>query len=230
MPATRAFLNSDAGEEVMQQSYAQAGWRLSLFFAVNAWGAPATQARIARICKQRGIAFGAHPAAPKTGSLRASLYQQIGGTRAIALSEGVKMSHVKPHGRLYHACAKGGRDAEVLIEAVRSLWPSLRLVAPAGSSLVTLAKRRGLRVWTEGFADRRYRTNGTLVPRSQRGALIRNPAEAAAQAEALALGRAFSARGGTARLPPVDTVCIHGNTPGAHAIALAARQALRGIR
>src|SRR5258706_11713572 len=115
MRMRRPFLNSDAGEEVMQESYAVNVRRLSLFAAVNAWGAPETQARIARICKARGIAFGAHPAAPKKGGWRAALYQQIGGARAVARSEGVPLTHVKPHGRLYHACAKGGRDAAVLI-------------------------------------------------------------------------------------------------------------------
>jgi 5-oxoprolinase (ATP-hydrolysing) subunit A len=167
--------------------------------------------------RAKGKQLGAHPSFPDRAgfgrtrmtlspeALRAALEAQCALVERIAAEEGATVGHVKPHGALYHAAADP-EIAAVILDCARD-WV---IVGPA--PLLAAARARGFRTMTEGFADRGVRPDGSLVPRGEPGALVTDPAAAAARARAL--------RG------VVDTVCIHGDTPGAVQIALAVRRAL----
>jgi UPF0271 protein len=119
---------------------------------------------------------------------------------------------VKAHGALYNRAAKDAAIAGAIAEAIRLVDPSLPLLGLPGTELLTAAERAGLRAVREGFADRGYRPDGTLIPRTEKGALLTDPAAAAEQAERLA--------------SDVETICVHSDTPGAANLVRAVRTAL----
>ncbi len=220
-------LNSDLGEGMTNDGEVMA-WITSANVACGAHaGDPALMARTVAMAKQRAVAVGAHPAYPDRErfgrvaiempeeSLRASLLDQLALLADVAAKLGVRLGHVKAHGALYN---RGERDlgiARLICATVLSFDRELVLFCPPGSPLAEVAAGQGLRVAREGFCDRAYEPDGTLRPRSKPGALITDPEEAAAQALALA-GRG-----------DVDTLCVHGDTPGAPAIARRVRKVLQ---
>jgi UPF0271 protein len=126
---------------------------------------------------------------------------------------------VKPHGALYHDAARELAIAEAVVRgATAGLGDAITIIGPPRGALVDAAKARGLAYAREGFADRRMRADGSLVPRTDAGALIEDPDEAAAQAVRLV------------RDGEIDTICVHGDTPNALAIARAVHAALAGVR
>lgn len=143
--------------------------------------------------------------------LVADLVYQIGAVRALAASVGARVGYVKPHGALYHAMSTSPDQAWAVAHAA-AVTGGLGVVAFPGSRLVAKAEQVGLEVYLEGFADRRYAADGTLVPRTEPGALITDPAEVAEQATRLATSG------------EVHTVCLHGDTPGVVALATAVRE------
>ncbi len=148
----------------------------------------------------------------------------------IATREGVSLSGVKPHGGLYHAAWRDLEVAQALARGARAVSPSLILVTSPGSQLLAAAKTLGLRAATEGFADRAYRPDGSLVPRGAPDALLRTPEAAAAQALSIARDGVVVAVDGS-RVPlKVETICLHGDTPGAAANAVAVRRALEAAK
>ncbi|RYJ02652.1 MAG: LamB/YcsF family protein [Actinomycetales bacterium] len=142
---------------------------------------------------------------------------QIGALQALAAAEDGLVTYVKPHGALYNTAVHHGEHAQAVVDAVRDVDPSLAVLGLPGSELLRRAEQAGLRPVTEGFADRAYRPDGTLVPRSEAGAVLTDPAHVADQAERLAA--------------TVDSVCVHGDTPDAVSLALAVRHRLtsRGV-
>ena len=154
------------------------------------------------------------------------MVSQLAAIRGIAEREGVTLTHVKPHGALYNDAAADAGLAAVLCDILLDAAPDLALVGPPESRLEASARQRGMRYWREGFVDRAYTARGALVPRSEPGAVYADPARAAAQALSLALhGQAVAASGETVAVP-VETLCIHGDSPGAVDMALAVRAAL----
>jgi UPF0271 protein len=148
-------------------------------------------------------------------ALAATVAEQCGALAAIARQHGRTVDYIKPHGALYHDAAVHGAIAGAVVgAAVEALGDRIVVIGPGAGALRDAAAARGLRYASEGFADRRMRENGSLVPRTEPGALLTEPSEAAAQAHALA-----------AR---VDTICVHADTPGALAIAGAVHRALHG--
>lgn len=187
-------------------------------------GDEAMMRRTVRLALEKGVAVGAHPGYPdregfgriamrmEKADLIAEIVRQLEALSAIATEEGARLAHVKAHGALYN---QGERDVDVagaIVEAARSFDGDLLLFAPPGSALESEARRIGLRVAREGFADRAYEPDGTLRSRKLPGAVHTDPAAAAKQALELA-----------AR---VDTICIHGDTPGAMRIAAEVRSSL----
>jgi UPF0271 protein len=155
------------------------------------------------------------------------LIEQIDALDRIAARHGAVVGHVKPHGALYNQAAENPDIAGSIVQTVRAFRPGLRLVGLAGSTLLKMAREAGIPIVGEGFADRRYRLNGLLVSRDEPGALIQDPAEAARQAVSLAHGHAIDTKEYAKASPaPVGTICVHGDTPGALAIARAVRAAL----
>lgn len=190
-------------------------------------GDPVTMRQTLVAAAQAGVAIGAHPGyADRAGFGRearqlpapqvfAEVLYQVGALQALCRAEGVRLAHVKPHGALYNQAAQDDALALAIARAVAAASGDLVLVGLAGSAAMRrAADAAGLRFAAEAFADRRYAPDGTLVSRSLPGAVLADPDAVAAQAVALA-------RAGTA-----DTLCLHGDTPGALANARAVRAAL----
>ncbi|HTX59208.1 MAG TPA: 5-oxoprolinase subunit PxpA [Verrucomicrobiae bacterium] len=171
-----------------------------------------------------GVAIGAHPAFPdREGFGRVAIVRtaqqifddvrrQVTALAAIAAAAGARLRHVKPHGALYHLAARDPVVARAVAEAVLAIDPSLLLYGLAGSDGLEVARAAGLRAVGEGFADRAYAPDGTLVPRGEPGASIEDPLVAERQALALV------ARGS------VESICVHGDAPYALALARRLRQ------
>jgi UPF0271 protein len=191
-----------------------------------------------RIALRRFVAINAHPAyqdAPGFGreavqvspeELELSLLTQIETLRNIVRQEEGELTGVKPHGALYHEAARNPEVAGVVARAAWAVSPRLILITSPGSRLVEAGAEVGMIVAIEGFADRGYRSDGSLVPRDQPGALVTNPNAAVDQALSIVReGRVKTTGGGYYDLK-VDTLCLHGDTPGARDIARAVRAAL----
>ena len=241
-------LNADVGESFGPWPMGADEALIPLVTSVNiACGAhagdPATILRAAELAVRHGVAIGAHPGYPDLAGfgrrdlamspddLRASIVVQVGAVRAAASVAGGEVRHVKPHGALYNRAARDEALAAVVAGAVRDLDPGLVLVGLAGSSSVTTGRSAGLAVLEEAFADRRYEPDGTLRSRGLPGALL-GPADAAAQAVAIARDGMVIASGGERLAIRADTICVHGDSPGAVEVAAAVGAALReaGIR
>jgi len=152
---------------------------------------------------------------------------QIGAVTGFARAAGTRLHHVKAHGALYNMAATDRDLAMAIAAAVRDFDPDLVLYALAGSAMVDAAESVGLAVACEVFADRAYRRDGTLVPRSQEGAVIADESRAVAQALDMVRDRRVLAVDGTWVPVRADTVCVHGDSPGAVALAVALRDALK---
>ncbi|MFV9505189.1 MAG: LamB/YcsF family protein [Oscillochloridaceae bacterium umkhey_bin13] len=201
-------------------------------------GDPLVMQRTVQRCKALGVAVGAHPGYPDLqGFGRRALpltpaevgpmvLAQIGALYAIARSEGVELRHVKAHGALYNRAAVDPALAEAIARAVAAFSRDLILVGLANSCLTAAGEAVGLRVAHEAFADRGYQSDRTLVPRGQPGDLIHDPAANLAQAlRIVTSGQVQSVSGELVKLR-ADTLCLHGDTVGAAARALALRQGL----
>ncbi|HBC5385060.1 TPA: 5-oxoprolinase subunit PxpA [Citrobacter koseri] len=182
---------------------------------------------------KNGVAIGAHPSFPDRENfgrtamtlppetVYAQTLYQIGALAAIARAEGSVMRHVKPHGMLYNQAAKDPQLADAIARAVHACDPSLILVGLAGSELIRAGEHYGLTTRQEVFADRGYQADGSLVPRTQPGALVEDEEHALAQTLGMVeSGRVKSITGEWANVV-AQTVCIHGD--GEHALAFARR-------
>lgn len=191
-----------------------------------------------------GVALGAHPAYPDRpgfgrrsrflvgDELHDALRAQVFEFAGIAADLGARVRHVKVHGALYNDAAADAGLADIAARVTAELPGRVALVGPGGSELERAAERCGIAFIAEAFVDRRYRDDGTLVPRAEPAAVIVDRAEAVAQALALARGEPVVTDTGSRRTVAADTLCIHGDTPGAALAAAAVRDALErhGIR
>jgi UPF0271 protein len=232
-------LNADVGE-----GFPDAGLMPYLSSCNIACGAHAGELRTMSAAlvaaRAAGVSCGAHPGYPDReafgrremamtlSELSQTVTGQIETLASAARSARVPLRHVKPHGALYHACARRRDIARALAEAVARHDTRLVLVGFAGSVLVEEGSRAGLRAEGEAFADRQYAVDGSLTPRGRPGALIEDPDVAAAQALSIVRDRAVTASDGGRLSVEAQTICLHGDTPGAVAIAKAVRAALEG--
>ena len=152
---------------------------------------------------------------------------QIGALQALAAVAGSRVSYVKPHGALYNTAVHHEVQAGAVVDAVRSVDPPLPVLGLPGSRLLALAEAAGLRAVTEAFADRGYTPEGTLLPRSQPGALLHDPAEVAARMVRLVTDGKITAVDGSDIAVRAESLCVHGDSPGAVQMAGAVRDALR---
>jgi len=198
-------------------------------------GDPSVMAWTVALAKDHGVCVGAHPGFPdlvgfgrrnlemEPGRIQHDVLYQIGALSAFTRAVGVPLRHVKPHGALYNAAAGSERTAREVVEAVLSFDPELILFALAGSTLVDIASARGLRVAREFFPDRAYLADGRLAPRSMEGAVLHDPDRVQARLlKLLSTGRLECIDGREIQLD-VDTICIHGDTAGAAALAASTR-------
>jgi UPF0271 protein len=156
-----------------------------------------------------------------------SVLEQVQTLAAIAEECGARVTHVKAHGALYNQAARDRAVAEAIAEGVARWTREVVLVGLAGSLMLHVFRDAGFRVAAEAFADRRYEANGSLRSRKLDDALIRDPAEAGRQALRIAERGTVMACGGTEIATSAQTICIHGDTPGAPAIAAEVAKTLR---
>lgn len=180
-----------------------------------------------------GVAIGAHPSFPDRENfgrtamrlppetVYAQVVYQLGALAAITRAEGGQMVHVKPHGMLYNQAATDAILADAIARAVHTINPGLRLVGLAGSELIRAGEQLGLQTRQEVFADRRYQSDGTLVPRSQPDAMIESDELALDQTLAMVQQGKVLSREGLWVPVSADTVCLHGD--GEHALTFARR-------
>ncbi|WP_182347983.1 LamB/YcsF family protein [Tomitella gaofuii] len=160
--------------------------------------------------------------------LTADVIYQIGALDGLARARGGRVRYVKPHGALYNAIVHHEGQAHAVVAAVRAYDPALPVLGLPGSVFLDAADRAGLRTVAEVFADRGYTPAGTLVPRGEPGALLTDPDAIAARVLAMVEDGVVPAVDGT-RLPVrAESVCLHGDTPGAVAMARSVRAALDG--
>ena len=176
---------------------------------------------------KREINIGAHPGFPdKEGFGRRTMQLspaeifdcilvQVDALKRIVKSAGANMTHVKPHGAMYNMAAKDIRMAHAIARAVKEIDPGLILYGLSGSNLLKEAVALNLKTASEVFADRTYQEDGSLTPRDLPGAIISDPAEAAAQALKLALQGMVTTTTGKEISLIAETICIHGDTPNA---------------
>ncbi|TCC97422.1 5-oxoprolinase subunit PxpA [Pedobacter psychroterrae] len=194
-------------------------------------GDPATMQMTVKAAIRHGLKIGAHPGFPDlqgfgrremklsaTEVYNITLYQ-IGALSAFVKAEGSALHHVKPHGALYNMAAVNPELADAIAEAVYAANPSLILYGLSGSELIKSAERRGLNVKNEVFADRTYKQDGTLTPRSQAGALINDSKTAINQVMRMVKEGIVTSSEGLDIAIRADTICLHGD--GGHALELA---------
>ncbi|WP_275557940.1 5-oxoprolinase subunit PxpA [Streptomyces sp. 5-6(2022)] len=206
-------------------------------------GDPRIMDATVRHCVRRGVAVGAHPSFPDLvgfgrramdltpDEVRTDTLYQIGALRAFATAHHTQVRHVAPHGRLGNLVATRPDYAEAVADAVASLDRSLVVLAQDGA-LADAAHARDLRVGIVGVADRAYRDDGTLVPRSEPGAVIHDPGEIAERTVRMVAEGVVRTVGGRNLPVECDTVLLHGDTPGAITLAHRIRRELlaAGVR
>jgi UPF0271 protein len=156
-----------------------------------------------------------------------SVFEQVRALAEIAARCGARLAHVKPHGALYNQAVRNRELAEAIAEGVARWRRDVVLVGLAGSPMLDVFRKVGFAVAAEAFADRRYEPDGTLRSRKFEDALIRDPAEAGRQALSIVERRAVIACDGTEVSVDAQTLCIHGDTPGAPEIAATVARTLR---
>jgi UPF0271 protein len=190
-------------------------------------GAVARQVSIGAQVSYRDLAgFGRRNMDVPADELTAEVLYQIAALDGIARAEGGRASYVKPHGALYHRAARDPAQAAAIVAAITAYDPALPLLTQPGNEVARAAAAAGLTVVAEGFADRAYRADGTLVPRGQPDAVISDPARAAARATAIATSRTVETADGLDVKVSIRSLCVHGDTPGAVTLARAVREAL----
>lgn len=201
-------------------------------------GDPGVMRRTVEAAAAVGVVVGAHPSYPDlVGFGRREMavapervaddvVYQLGALDGIARRAGTRVRSVKPHGALYHRVASDPVYAEAVARALLDYGGDLRLVLPSGSLGLAVAGGLGVRTEAEAFCDRAYLADGSLAPRARTGSLVTDPAAAAGQAVGAVLGGEVTALDGRRVAVQAGTLCIHGDTPGAAAIARAVRRAL----
>jgi UPF0271 protein len=185
------------------------------------------------------LAVGAHPGYPDRANfgrvelslspeaIADSVYQQVRALAEIASRNGISLTHVKPHGALYNQAVHNRQLAKAIANGVGRWKTNIVLVGLAGSPMLDVFREAGFPAAAEAFADRRYEPDGTLRSRKHEDALIHDPAEAARQALSIVEQGFVVARNGSEVAVSAQTICIHGDTPGAPQIAIAVAQTLR---
>jgi len=202
-------------------------------------GDPAGLMRVCRFAAERGVRVGAQVSYRDLAGfgrrfidvaaddLVADVAYQIGALQAIAHASGTSVSYVKPHGALYNTIVTHREQAAAVAEAVRLVDPGLPVLGMSGSAWFDEATRAGLRTVAEVFADRAYRPDGQLVSRREPGAVLHDPEQIAARVETMVSSGQVSATDGTLLTVGVESVCVHGDSPGAVEIATAVRDRLK---
>jgi UPF0271 protein len=205
-------------------------------------GDPQVMRKTVQLAEAYGVGIGAHPSFPDLkgfgrrnmtltpDEVKNDIVYQVGALTAFTKAR--TLQHVKPHGALYNMTVSGGEVARAICEAVLEIDRSLILLVLAGSAHASLAEEMGVRVARETFADRAFNADGSLVPRSKPGAVIHDIVAVAERSLRMAIeGTAVAITGETIPMK-ADTICLHGDTPGAVTLAaeLKARLERAGVQ
>ncbi|WNC10530.1 LamB/YcsF family protein [Pseudomonas coleopterorum] len=236
-------INSDLGESFGAWSMGDDDAMLDIVTSANVAcgfhaGDPAGILRTLKAAAARQVSIGAHVSYPdKVGfgrrnmdvasdELTADVIYQIGALQGLAQAAGTRVSYVKPHGALYNTIAHDRRQGLAVIAAIRAVDPGLVLVALAGSSLIELAREEGLTCVAEAFADRAYTPEGTLVSRREPGAVLHDPQLIGQRMLRLVEEGTLEAIDGSITRIQADSICVHGDSPAAVAMARELRRVL----
>jgi UPF0271 protein len=240
---TTIDLNSDVGESFGRWTLGDDEALMPLISSANVAcgfhaGDPSTLRRTCRHAARHGVRVGAQvgyrdlagfgrrfiDADP--AELTDDLIYQIGALQAIAAASGTTVRYVKPHGALYNAVVTHREQAAAVVDAVRAVDRNLAVVGLPGSALLELVELAGMRTVREAFADRAYTREGTLVSRRQPGAVLHDPVEVAARMVRLVTDGVITAADGTDVQVTAESICVHGDSPGAVQMAARVRAAL----
>jgi 5-oxoprolinase (ATP-hydrolysing) subunit A len=242
-------LNCDCGEGFGAYRIGDDAAMLDIVTSVNVAcgfhaGDPEIMAKTFKAAKAKGVAIGAHPGFPdlwgfgrrrlpfSAGEIERLIAYQIGAANAVAAYAGARLAYVKVHGALSNIAAEEEAIANAIARAVKAVEPRLGFLAPAGTKLETAGLAHGLAVAREIFADRAYTDAGLLVERSCPGAVLREAEEAAERALAMVLEGAIITVSGKRLAAGIDSICVHGDSQNAVAMAKVVRAHLEkaGIR
>ena len=242
-PGHVADLNADLGESFGAWTLGDDAALMEIITSANVAcgfhaGDPLTLRKACAMAVSRGVAIGAQVSYRDLAGfgrremdvphaeLTAEILYQIAALDGIARAEGASVRYVKPHGALYHRVARDPVQGDALIQAVRAYDPSLPLLTKPDGHAAEIARAAGLRVVTEAYADRAYGADGALVSRGQPGAVLTDPDLVAGRAVRMVLAGTVQAIDGTQVQLDARSLCIHGDTAGAVALARAVRAAL----
>lgn len=240
---SRVDLNADMGESYGRWTLGDDVGLVDVVTSANVAcgfhaGDPATLVKTCAAAAGRGVAIGAqvgyHDLAGfgrrfidiEPDALYADVLYQISALDGIARAQGARVAYVKPHGALYNTVVHHEAQAAAVVQAVVDYPEALPVLGLPGSVLLARAEEQGLRAVREAFADRAYTPSGTLVSRREPGAVLHDPAEVAARVVRLVTEHRMTAVDGTEITLDAESFCVHGDSPGAVAMAAAVRRAL----
>lgn len=238
----RIDLNSDLGEGFGRWTLGDDVEMLSIVTSANVAcgfhaGDPRAIMETVRGAKGAGVAIGAHVGYRDlagfgrrsmdvpTAELVADVIYQIGALQGIARAVGTTVTYVKPHGALYNTIVHDARQARDVVTAISEIDDSLAVLGLPGSEVLRAADAAGLATVTEAFADRAYTPEGTLVSRREKGAVLHDPDEVAARMIRLVEDGTVTAIDGSVVAIRTESICVHGDTPGATIMARKVREA-----
>ena len=195
-----------------------------------------TMERVVVEAKALAVRLGAHPGVPgafgrgevtlSPQQLQTLVLQQVGALDVLARRHGSRLHHIKLHGALYHAVENDNALGRAYVETVARWFPKVTIYSRAGGLVLTLAHKAGITAWAEGFIDRAYRADGQLVPRNQDGALLTRTRDITERLREWRQTGGWKSLDGTWVAVPAQTLCLHGDTPGAVTLARAIRRAI----
>lgn len=238
-------LNSDVGESFGNWSFGGDSEIVSSVSSVNVAcgfhaGDPSAIRKTCEAAASAGVAVGAHPAYRdlvgfgrrvmdiSAIDLTNDVIYQIGAVQSLARAAGTTVRYVKPHGALYNTIGHHETQARAVVEAILAVDETLPLLVLPGTVIERVADAAGIRTVTEAFADRAYNPDGTLASRSQPGSVLHNVDEVVERVLRMTTERTIIAVDGSAIDINTESICVHGDTPGAVAMAAAIHQALIG--
>jgi UPF0271 protein len=237
-------LNADLGESFGAYRMGDDAALMAIIGSANVacgfhGGDPSVMASTVRLARTAGVSIGAHPSFPDlqgfgrrvmqlgAAELGAVVQYQVGALMGLAQAQGVRVSHVKPHGAMNNMACEDAAMATTIARAVHAMDPTLILLAPALSQLALAGRAVGLAVADEVFADRAYADDGTLLPRSQPGAVLHSTEACVAHVLRMVAQGGIVTASGCLLATPFHSVCVHGDNAHAVATAAAVRDSLQ---
>jgi UPF0271 protein len=239
---TAIDLNSDLGESYGAWSMGEDETMLGIVSSANVAcgfhaGDPAGIWKTVKAAAEKGVSIGAHVSYPDrvgfgrrdmdvtSGELIADVIYQIGALKGMATAAGTTVGYVKPHGALYNRIAHDPKQGQAVIDALKAIDPALVLMGLANAPILKLAQASGLKTVAEAFADRAYTPDGQLVSRREPGAVLHDTQLIARRMLQLARQGTLEAIDGSTIKIDAQSICVHGDSPGAVAIAQEIRRA-----